>query len=38
MPDKKKRSSAALRTVLVALPGAQLLDKEPFFLFTARQI
>lgn len=24
--------------MLVALPGAQLLDKEPFFLFAARQI
>ena len=38
MPDKKKTSRFALRTVLVALPGAQLLEKEPVFLFAARQI
>lgn len=38
MPDKKKTSHSVLRTVLAALPGAQLLDKELFFLFTARQI
>lgn len=38
MLDKKKTSRFALRTVLVSLPGAQLLDKAPVFLFTARQI
>lgn len=38
MPDSDTRSRLALRTVLINLPAAQVLDKEPFFIFAARQI
>ncbi len=38
MPDERRKHRFALKTVFVGLPNAQLLDKEPVFLFSARQI